>query len=696
MSARSDKPRVAIVGGGCAAMTTAYELTHGENAGRFDVTVYQMGWRLGGKGASGRGRGGRIEEHGLHLWMGHYDNAFGLIRRCYADLGLDWRDAFTPAPDVGLMHPRSDGRWETLLACFPPMPGTPGDPRELSVSDLPIRAVKLLLALLRAAEQVGRETQPPGPQRDESVPDGGNASGLRRWLGYGELGVLTAAQHGLSLLQMGLGTPSKSPGPALVLSKTLDEIGVSLQNLLRGVLARDTASRYLWEIIDVVLAQVRGALRMLRDSLTLEDINRYDIRDWLRQNGACEQSLESSFVRGLYDLAFAYADGDPGRAGIAAGEGLLGSVRMFMTYRESLFWKMQGGMGDVVFAPLYRELKRRGVRFEFFHRLENVGLARHESPSIGDTPHVSSLTFTVQARSAEGAEYEPLIDYAGVPCWPAEPRWDRLEHGDALRAAGIDFEAPGSPGVRNRVLHVREDFDLVVLGISIASVPATCRELLGANERWERMAKHVATVPTQALQLWLKEDLAGLGWCGASPSVSAFVTPFDTWADMTHLAAIEDWPDRARCIAYFCSVLATDGTDPRAAAAQVRRNAVHFLDNDVHHLWPNAVTPSGFRWQLLAAPDEQTPGDGADAMETQFWRANVHPSDRYVLSLPGTIEHRISPLDRTWDNLTICGDWTDCGFNLGCVEAAVMSGRLAAHALSLHPRLEEIAAYDLV
>jgi uncharacterized protein with NAD-binding domain and iron-sulfur cluster len=39
---------------------------------RFDVTVYTPGWRLGGKCASGRGEGPaeRIEEHGLHVWLG--------------------------------------------------------------------------------------------------------------------------------------------------------------------------------------------------------------------------------------------------------------------------------------------------------------------------------------------------------------------------------------------------------------------------------------------------------------------------------------------------------------------------------------------------------------------------------------------------------------------------------------------------
>lgn len=78
--------RVAIVGGGVAALTTAFELTSPELGGRYAVTVYQMGWWLGGKGASSRGVADRIEEHGLHLWMGFYENAFRLMRECYAEL----------------------------------------------------------------------------------------------------------------------------------------------------------------------------------------------------------------------------------------------------------------------------------------------------------------------------------------------------------------------------------------------------------------------------------------------------------------------------------------------------------------------------------------------------------------------------------------------------------------------------------
>ncbi len=47
--------RIAILGGGVGAMTAAFWLSSGDNwQDRYQIDVYQMGWRLGGKGASGR------------------------------------------------------------------------------------------------------------------------------------------------------------------------------------------------------------------------------------------------------------------------------------------------------------------------------------------------------------------------------------------------------------------------------------------------------------------------------------------------------------------------------------------------------------------------------------------------------------------------------------------------------------------
>ena len=224
--------------------------------------------------------------------------------------------------------------------------------------------------------------------------------------------------------------------------------------------------------------------------------------------------------------------------------------------------------------------------------------------------------------------------------------------------------------------------------------------VLGATDRRPR-----EVVGTQAFQLWMNRDMRGLGWRGPAANVSGFVEPFDTWADMTHLLPEESWRVPVRSIAYFCSVLADPGTPESAAdpahheeqRARVRDNAVRFLDRDIASLWPDAATPDrGFRWEVLACEGEREGrADEGDArFDRQFWTANISPSERYVLSLPGTSKFRVSPLDLSFDNLTITGDWTETGLNTGCVESAVISGLLAAHAIAGSPRLENIIGYD--
>ena len=79
-----DKIRVAILGGGIAALTTAFELTEQDPRGAtYDITLYTLGWRLGGKAAVGRDmtNDGRAVEHGLHIWAGYYDNSFDIVKR---------------------------------------------------------------------------------------------------------------------------------------------------------------------------------------------------------------------------------------------------------------------------------------------------------------------------------------------------------------------------------------------------------------------------------------------------------------------------------------------------------------------------------------------------------------------------------------------------------------------------------------
>ena len=77
----------------------------------------------------------------------------------------------------------------------------------------------------------------------------------------------------------------------------------------------------------------------------------------------------------MHDLTFAYEGGDHSRPRFAAGLGLQLAGRMLFDFKGSIFWRMQAGMGEVIFAPMYEALARRGVEFRFFRRLDRLGLA---------------------------------------------------------------------------------------------------------------------------------------------------------------------------------------------------------------------------------------------------------------------------------------------------------------------------------
>ena len=708
--------RVAVVGGGCAALAAAFELSRPEHQGQYEVTVYQMGWRLGGKGASGRGAAGRVEEHGLHLWMGFYENAFRLMRECYAERNrafpdarfANWHEAFEPAPDVGVADRDSanENGWAFWMAHFPPGTGEPGDPSTgdpLTVTAYLRQAVMLIVELLRSAGAMENAPQAANPGTGALGPDA-LASSIGTLLRYGQLATTAAVLEAGDLLRQAADAffPQFFSGPGSPLAQLVESLSVAARRQLGSLVEGDRELRRVWQVIDIILAILRGSIRsgLALDPRGFDAINDYDWREWLRMNGASEQSLASGFMRGIYDLVFAFEDGDIHRPRLAAGVALRGAMRMFFTYRGSLFWRMNAGMGDVVFAPLYQVLKQRGVRFEFFHRLRKVSLSpRGES----DGPYVQSLEFDVQAKIKGGREYRPLIDLHKIPSWPAQPDYAQLVNGSAMKREGRAFESPWEKHrAGQRKLTVIRDFDFVVLGVSVATLPEVAQELIDREPRWRAMVRHVKTVPTQAFQLWMRESTAELGWPHPPANLSGFVEPFDTWAEMSHLIPEEAWKEPVRSIAYFCSVLPDASPDggPVTEAyhlrqrAAVRDHAVEFLNNGAGVLWPHAVRRGQFRWEILAAEGKAAAQRGAQRFDTQYWAANVSPADRYVQSLPGSIIYRLSPLDTAFDNLTIAGDWTATGLDSGCIESAVMSGMLAAHAISGKPALCDIVGYN--
>jgi uncharacterized protein with NAD-binding domain and iron-sulfur cluster len=667
--------RIAILGGGVGAVTAAFHLSAQPGwREHYEITVYQQGWRLGGKGASGRNArlGQRIEEHGLHIWFGAYPNAFAMMRAAYEELArpagsplATWDSAFRPHDYVALAEPAGAG-WQAWNLVLPHRPGEPG-----TGSD-PVTPWALALEVLRW---------------------------LRRWQSSTTAAALAGDALAM-LLELAEGLPhdpnAHSAHDRVELARAAAQAAIQLR--AQRSLALDGAElRHLAMGLNVGITVFKGMLADGVFTRGFDIVNDEDLRAWLRRHGGDpELCVNSTIVRGVYDLFFAYEDGDYARPSVEAGTALRGLLRIGFAYKGSFMYRMQAGMGDVVFAPLYQVLERRGVRFEFFHRVEEL---------VHDSDGVGAVRMAVQAGLKEGP-YRPLVDVKGLPCWPSEPDWSQLEPAEAalLQEHHVDLEsywsdwpaiyerAFGKP-LPQRVLRRGRDFDQVVFGIPVASLPLLAPRLLDASPPLRAAAARLRSTATEAFQVWLDRDLPGLGWharpAGQEPVLTGFSDPYDTWAAMDQVLPAEDWPPGGvpKSVHYFCSVMPAGPIPPQdytgypgRMAQQARDDAIDMLDERIGALWRAAA--GRFPWHWLHDPLQ---GQGSERFDRQFWRANVDPSERYVLSVPGSTGYRPAAGGSGLSNLYLAGDWLRTGFNLGCVEAAVMGGMQASRALSGYP-----------
>ena len=203
-----------------------------------------------------------------------------------------------------------------------------------------------------------------------------------------------------------------------------------------------------------------------------------------RRHGASSAALDCAIVRGMYDLVFAFRDGDPEQPAFAAGLGLELATRMLYDYDGSLFWKMEAGMGEIVFAPLFQVLEERGVRFEFFHRIDEVR---------SDAGKVTSIAMAKQAElRQEDRGYRPLGLHDGLPTWPATPDHDQLV-GSGPWLDGAESFYGERRDHASLVLHADSDFDVVVFAASLGIVPYVCGDLVEQDPRWRAMVDNVGT-----------------------------------------------------------------------------------------------------------------------------------------------------------------------------------------------------------
>lgn len=667
MSSPDDGPiRVAILGGGCGAVATAFWLTATEELrSRYRVSVYTHGWRLGGKGASGRehDENDRILEHGLHMWMGYYETAFRTIRACYDEWQKPpdypfktWRDAFIPLRQVTLEQrvPDDDtGAWQSWTFPFPELAGTPGD----SYDDVLHAILERVLAWLRW------HLHPSLP-----IPAAPDLVDGRTHLSAAHAAAARAATTSDGLLD----------GIYRELRRLLGDAQYWFQHCAEPFLRHLPHGFEICALADVALAATIG---FVEDVLPWGEagfgrIDDLEFKDWLRSKHANPEYVWSAPVRCLYDLGFAYRNGDSSsevNAQAAAGVALRILLSTAAGYRDAPLWKMNAGMGDIVFTPLYEVLRARGVDFRFFHRVLDIGVS-------ADGTQVDRIQLARQVDLTK--PYDPLVTVKGLLCWPSKPKWEDISGGEPADDAAWDLESAWCLyRVGTTTLAAGADFDLVVLAIPPAALPDIAPALLEPRSTPIANMFHTMTwVATQSAQIWLKPDLAGLGWTAGTTVATAYTDPFRSWADMSHLIARETWKtDVPGSCEYFCGTLVPPMMIPpygdrrflHDETARVGRNFVAWTGESVGHLFPKATGPGGR-------------GFAPSLVVSQFYRVNLDPSEMYVQSFPGSIGARLDAAGSGLSNLYLAGDWTRTRLNGGCVEAAVESGKNAAEAICGH------------
>ena len=686
------RTRVTILGGGAGSMTAAHYLSHTpELRERFEVTVYQMGWRLGGKGASGRRASAseRIEEHGLHVWGGFYYNAFRTMRAAYAELGrpagaplATVDEAFIPAPHV-FWEEQVDGAWHHWPVDVPTTSGTPGEGGELPTVH---EYIQLMVGFIRDCivtfphESVRDAAAAPGEPFTDRLRDAvrGVAHGVEGVAEGAAVSLLHAAHAIASAIA---GAPER--GGHETVADLVEGFWEWLRSHVVGAIAAHDESRRLFILADLCAAMVSG---MIRDGVItggFTAIDDQDFVDWLRAHGASTIALESAPMRGYYDYFFAYDHGDPGQPRMSAAMGLYHLLRLVCTYKGSLFYKMGSGMGDAVFGPLYELCRRHGVRFAFFHEALEV---------VPDPATLQIASVRIRRQVDTKGEYAPLVDVGGLPSWPSEPRYAQIRDDQAarLKAGAIDLEDPwsGWDGGVELELRAGRDFDVVVLGIPVGAHRMLCPQLIDRVPEWRQMVDALHTIQTSALQVWWTRPTSALGVTGELATGTGYGQPLESWSDMSHVLPRETWtgPGQPQSVVYFCGPMLTpgrmpDGANPgfgRQQKAAARQIALDWCREFFPHLYPGAMQGAEIDWSLLAVADGSS---GPARFDAQYTRANYTPSERYVLDLPGTSQFRLDADGSGFGNLLLAGDWVFTGLG-GAVESAVIAGMQAAQALS--------------
>lgn len=720
------KPKkLAVLGTGLGAMTAVFYMTNYTGwQDDWDIDVYQLGWRMGGKGASGRTMnkesGYRILEHGLHFFFSFYRNTFQFVLDLYrawtppANYAFQkWEDAFKPGCNNDMwVHMEDDAKptpWAIInqedpahgWMCQHRYPST-----EMKGAPTPWNLFKKLVRMIEAKApdswshlihsvtntiKAHNNTPPVGQQRERLLFN---------------LRALHSRVRADTLLNDVNDWPPK--GWCNAGNTTLPATKEACKEFFRRATLME-ASIGVGVVADDLF--IRG----------FDSVNNESLDAWLCRHGDLCKGTKSGLrrddlIRGLFDGVFGYANGRMSTPNFAAGNFLQNALQAMcppgpVDDELAVTMRMNAGMGEVIFTPAYEILKARGVRFHFFHKVEAL--------KTDDGETISNIDIKVQATVKAGsAAYEPTFDTANLRVWPdlstpsqcdgCDKFFDQLQEGDVIRKGNVNLESYFSdwPGVGTKRLTKGIDFDMVLNGISSGALPYVSSDLMAKNTEWRTFVETTQTVATISLQVWTYNTTEELGYVipnvdpNNRPRTEVMAAggpePYDTIADMTHLIQYETSNASAtdgipHSVWYFVSPIdynataanLSDTSTPAVEFERAFKAGIEWLEKHTFQVMPKWADSL---YESMVAP----PGVvGRDRLRYQYWRSNIEPTELYVLSTTGSIKHRPYPYPyreahkvHPFKNMAVAGDHTRNGLNLGCAEAATTSGMMAAFGLT--------------
>ncbi len=318
--------KIAILGGGIAGLTTAFELTNSPNwKDNYEITIYQLGWRLGGKGASGRNSriAGRIEEHGLHIWMGFYENAFHMMRSVYDECRQEnlmphsplqtVRDAFVPLNYTPVMEKVGE-EWKVWNVTWPGDNAFPGEDSLFVNREVPPTPWGFVLMLLD--RMVGELEETTGKHPFLSALYKTFSGELMDEIGkIPELPPGAVPEKHTWLHRLAAFAHTMPADPQQHAAKEQQHLVIRLRGFIDDLL------KLVWDLIEendllrhfVIMLDLAAsaAIGMIEDRVITDGfmaIEQYDGDEWLEKHGC--HFPNCPITQGMYDAAFAYDRGE--------------------------------------------------------------------------------------------------------------------------------------------------------------------------------------------------------------------------------------------------------------------------------------------------------------------------------------------------------------------------------------------------